>query len=414
MKTILSIGFCLALALVSQVSTRANDWPQWRGLHRDAVSTETDLKPAWPAGGPEIAWKAAGLGSGYSGVTVSEGRIYSMGEKGEDSRVFAMDESNGRILWSTRIGKAGAPGWGGFAGPRCSPTVTDGRIFAVGQYGEMACLNAADGKVLWTQHLVDDLGGQLMEWGYSESPLVDGSQVVYTPGGSQGAMAALSVRDGSVIWRTKDITDQAGYSSIIPATIDGVRQYIQMTPEQLFGVAPDSGKVLWKIERKGKTAVIPTPIYHDHHVFVTSGYGAGCNLFKITKSGDTFQAAEVYANKELINHHGGVVLIDGHIYGHSDKGGWTCMNLMTGDVVWKERDALRKGSLVAFGHRLILRQEDKEGTVVLAVATPDGFQETGRFDPPNRSDKNSWPHPVIANGKLYLRDQDMLVCYDLK
>lgn len=392
----------------------AEDWPQWRGPKRDGISTETGLLKQWPEGGPALAWKATGIGAGYSGVAVAGGKIFTMGDLQDANYLIALQEAGGKQLWSAKLGKSGAPGWGGFAGPRCTPTVDSGRVYASGQYGELACFDAASGKVVWQKHLVKDFGGDLPEWGYSESPLVDGDRVVYTPGGSKGAIIALNKQTGDLIWRTKDFTDNAHYSSAIIATIDGVRQYIQLTDANVVGISPADGKVLWKAERKGKTAVIPTPVYSGNMVFVTSGYGVGCNLFTVKKTGDTFSAVETYANKDLANHHGGVVLLGDHIYGHSDSKGWVCMNLADGKLAWSEKGKLGKGSVCAADGTLIMRAEDGKGTIALAEATTSGFTEKGRFDQPDRSKKNSWPHPVVANGKLYIRDQDVLLCYDLK
>jgi outer membrane protein assembly factor BamB len=234
-----------------------------------------------------------------------------------------------------------------------------------------------------------------------------------TPGGERGAIVALNKKTGELIWQTKDFTDAPHYSSLIPAEIGGVRQYVQLTAASVVGVAPTDGKVLWRTARKGSTAVIPDPICDGGTVYVTSGYGAGCNLFKVSSSGGTFSVNQVYANKVMGNHHGGVVRLGDYLYGYSDSKGWTCQDFKTGEAKWQQKDKLGKGSLTFADGRLYLRQEDKKGTVALIEASPDGYKEHGRFDPPDRSDKNSWPHPVVAGRKLYLRDQDVLLCYDI-
>ncbi len=404
----------LTLALVIESAAAADsDWPQWRGPKRDGISSETGLLKEWPAGGPARAWKITGLGGGYSGVAVADGIIYTMGEDKESSYVHALQVKDGKTLWSTKAGKAGAPGWGGFAGPRATPTVDGDRVYALSHYGELVCLETANGKEVWHKDFVADFGAKMPEWAFAESPLVDGNQVICTPGGAQGCLVALDKKSGNLIWRTKDFTDHAHYSSVIVAEIDGVRQYIQLTDASVVGVA-ENGKVLWRAPRQGSTAVIPTPIYHDHHVFVTSGYGAGCNLFKIAKTEGGFKAEQVYANKDLENHHGGVVRVGDYLYGHCDNKGWRCMEFKTGKVIWTEKAKQIKGSICGADGLLYLRGEEREGTLVLIEATPTGFVEKGRFDQPDRSGKNSWPHPVIANGKLYLRDQDLLLCYNLR
>jgi outer membrane protein assembly factor BamB len=285
-------------------------------------------------------------------------------------------------------------------------------VVAVGQYGDMACLDAAQGKELWRKDLIKDLGGKRPNWGYAESPLIDGDKVVVTPGGAEGAIVALDKKTGNLLWRSKGFTDSPHYSSVIVAEINGVRQYVQLTAESVVGVAAADGKVLWQAERKGKTAVIPTPIYSDGYVYVSSGYGVGCNLFKVTEAGGKFTVQEVYANKVMDNKQGGVIKIGDYVYGHADGKGWACQEFKTGASKWVD-GKLGKGSIVYADGRFYLRAEDK-GTVVLIEASPDGFKEHGRFEQPDRSNKKAWPYPAIAHGKLYLRDWDTLLCYDVK
>jgi outer membrane protein assembly factor BamB len=377
------------------------------------MSTETGLLKAWPKDGPPLVWRATGLGAGFSGVSVVSQRIFTMGDQSDGNHVIALNKDDGKIVWSTKLGKAGAPGWGGFAGPRATPSVDGGLVFALGQYGEVICVSASDGKEIWRKSLTTDFGGPLMEWGFSESPLVDGDQVLFTPGGPKGTVVALNKKTGDLIWQSKDWTDNAHYSSIIVAEIDDLRQYIQLTDKSVAGIAPKDGKVLWKAARKGSTAVIPTPIYANGYVYVTSGYGIGCNLFKVT-TGSGFTVTQVYANKVMENHHGGVVKLGDYLYGYSDSKGWTCQNFKTGQAQWQEKAGLGKGSLVFADGHLYCREEAEKGVVALVEATPSGFVEKSRFTPPDRSGKMSWAHPVVAGSKLYLRDQDVLLCYDVQ
>lgn len=405
-----------ALFLTQSLPVQAGDWPQWRGPRRDGISTETGLLQSWPAGGPPLAWKAAGLGAGHATVAVAGGRIVTMGDADGSSHIHCLNEKDGKLLWSAKVGKAGAPGWGGFAGPRSTPTISGDHVIALGQYGELACFTVKDGKEVWRRSYDVDFGGPLPEWGFSESVLVDGNKVICTPGGSQGALVALDLKTGKEVWRCKEFKDPAHYSSPIAVEIDGVPQYIQLTALHVVGVAAKDGKLLWQAPRKGATAVIPTPIYNDNHVYVTSGYGTGCNLFRISKEVGGFKATEVYQNKTMVNHHGGVILVDAHVYGHSDAKGWTCQELKTGKEVWQGRDKTRvgKGSVVFADGRLYCRQEDGKGTIALIEASPAGYKEHGRLDQPERSDKNSWAHPVVANGRLFIRDQDRLFAFDVK
>ena len=412
--------FLLAAAIVVLTSLSisafgaSGDWPQWRGPHRDGHSPDTGLLKQWADGGPKLAWKATGLGSGYGNVSVVGNRLFAMGDKDGASCVVALNRADGQPIWTTKVGKAGAPGWGGFAGPRCSPTVDGDLVFAVGQYGEVICVDAASGKELWRKDYAKDFGGQMPAWGYCGMPLVDGDQVILIPGGPRGDLVALNKKTGALIWQSKEFTDGIHYSSPIAAEIGGVRQYIQLTDASVAGIAAADGRLLWRAARKGSTAVIPTPIYQDGYVYVSSGYGAGCNRFKITAADGKFSAVETYANRVMTNHHGGVVLVGKHLYGFSEGKGWTCQEFETGKAVWQEKSKLGKGSLVYADGMLYLRAEDGKGIVALVEATPEGYREKGRFDQPDRSEKNSWAHPVVIGGRLYLRDQDVLLCYDVE
>jgi len=390
------------------------DWPQWLGPHRTGKSPDTGLAKQWPATGPKLAWKTKGVGNGYSTVSVVGDSVFTTGDRGDASFIVALNRKDGKEQWATKLGKAGAPGWGGFAGPRATPTVAGDSIFAVNQWGEMICVSAKDGAEKWRKDFGKDFDGPRPEWGFSESPLADGNQVVVTPGGDKGAIVALDKKTGAVLWRTTDFTDPAHYSSIIEAEIGGVKQYVQLTASTLVGVSPKDGKVLWRAPRKGETAVITTPIYDNGYIYVSSGYGVGCNLFKVSSEGGKFKAEQVYANKIMVNHHGGVIKSGDYVYGYSDSKGWTCQNFKSGEAKWQDKDKLGKGSLVYADGMFILRQEDKQGTVALIEASPEGYKEHGRFDQPERTDKNSWSHPVVIDGKLYIRDQDLLLCYDLK
>jgi outer membrane protein assembly factor BamB len=412
------ITLALVQLLTSSVLASSADWSQWRGPNRDGTSTETGLLKQWPAGGPTLLWKSADLGGGYSSISASGNKLFTMGEKDGSSYVIALG-TDGKLLWQTKVGKAGAPGWGGFSGPRCTPTVASGLVVGVDQWGDLICVDAETGSEKWRKNYEQDFGAKRPEWGFAESPLVDENRVLITPGGQQGAMVALNLQTGATLWRTTGFSDEAQYSSAVLALIGGVRQYVQLTMENLVGVSAKDGRILWQAKRKGSTAVIPTPLVDGNRIYVTSGYGTGCNLFKVTESGGSFSVEQEYSNKVMANHHGGVVKVGANVYGFSDSKGWTCQDFQTGNVVWADKEKLKKGSVVYADGMLYCREEaDKsktaKGTVALLQATPSGFTEAGRFDPPDRSENNTWSHPVVAGGKLYLRDQDVLLCYDVK
>jgi outer membrane protein assembly factor BamB len=312
-----------------------------------------------------------------------------------------------------KAGKYGPSGWD-FAGPRCTPTVDGERVYGVDAWGELICVNTADGKELWRKNYVKDLGSEKPpEWGYSESPLVDGDQVVVTPGGAKGALAALNKKTGAVIWQSKDFTDEAHYSSIVVAEMGGTRQYVQLTAASVVGIAPKDGAMLWRAARKGNVAVIPTPVVDGNDVYVTSGYGVGCNLFHVTKSGEKFSVEQVYANHAMVNHHGGVVKVGEEVYGYSDSKGLTCQNFKTGEVRWAEKEKIKKGCL-SFADGMLYCREEDSGKLLLVEASPSEYREKGQFNQPERAAEKAWEHPTIANGKLYVRDQDLLLCYDIK
>jgi outer membrane protein assembly factor BamB len=408
----LSAVAAAAVVSLAAIPSPGADWPQWRGPERRNQSPETNLLRQWPKDGPPLAWKIDDLGQGFSSVTVTGGRIYTMGDSGADSFVRCLDEKDGRIIWSVKIGRAGESG--GYPGPRSTPTIEGGQVYALGREGELVCLDAKDGNEVWRKHLRNDLGGKVPGWGYAEAVLVDGNRLICTPGGGNGTLLALNKKTGATIWRTKDWTDSAHYSSVIMREIHGVPQYIQLTAASVAGVNVTDGRVLWRADRTGKTAVIPTPLSADNYVFVSSGYRVGCNLFKVNRSGAAFSAEEVYAGNQIANHHGGMILLDGHVYGVDDSGMLRCIELTSGKIVWTNPCVASKGSLTYADGHLYVRSESGNGTIALVEATPQGYREKGRFDQPSRSRARSWPHPVVANGKLYVRDQDVLLCYDVR
>jgi outer membrane protein assembly factor BamB len=337
-------------------------------------------------------------------------KVFTMGDGPDSGQILAVNRQDGKLLWATPVGRPG----GDYPGTRCTPTVRDGFVFALGQWGDLVCLDAVTGKEVWRKILPKDLEGRMMSgWGYSESPLVDGDRLVCTPGGPKGTLVALDKKTGAVLWRSSGLTDRAAYCSIVPANIGGARQYIQLTDSSVAGVASEDGHLLWRALRRGAIAVIPTPIVKDDLVFVTSGYTIGCHLFRVVKDGEKLKADLVYSNKEIANHHGGMVRVGDYIYGHAEGKGWICVELISGKILWRHR-GVGKGSIIGADGQLYLRSEDGNATVALVEATPESYREKGRFDQPERSDKNSWAHPVVAGGRLYLRDQDVLLCYELR
>jgi outer membrane protein assembly factor BamB len=356
-------------------------------------------------------------------------RLYIMGTRGDTEFLVAIDVKSGKEVWASRIGPRftfKGNEWGD--GPRATPTVDGSVVFAQGGQGDLVCADAATGKECWHVSLLKDLEGEISPlggntwttgWGFTASPLVDGDQVICVPGGKQGLLAALDKQTSKVKWRSKDLSEPATYSSPLVAEIDGVRQYIELTDQGVAGVAANDGRLLWNYLKKPpyQDVVIPTPVQHDHSVYITAGYGAGCDLVKLTKQGDRFKTEKVYANKNMVNQQGGVVLVDEHIYGYSEGKGWVCQDFKTGKNIWTERRKLGRGSLTyADGHLYCYAEDD--GVVALVEASPKGWKENSRFEITQKTkiakpSGKIWTHPVVANGKLYLRDQDLLFCFDI-
>jgi outer membrane protein assembly factor BamB len=407
----------------SQLMGEAPDWPQFRGPNRDGKCQETGLLKEWPEGGPKLLWQMTGLGRGYSTLAIVEGKFYTMGDRkaedGSESQcALAFDLASRKELWATRIGPPHSDG------PRCTPTVDGELLYVVGTAGDLACLETATGKIRWTKNFVEDFGGKMMSmWKFSESPLVDGEKLVCTPGGRESTIVALDKKTGELIWKCaaphlNDRTPEgAGYTSMVAADIDGVRQYVQIVGQGAVGVDAKTGKCLWGYGRiANRVANIPTPVVRENYVFVTTSYKTGSALLKIVKNGDAFKAEEVYFHtpREFENHHGGVVLVGDAIYGGEgqNNGAPACLDFMTGKIHWKKSPLGKRSAAVLFADgNLIFRYED--GLVALIEATPDDFRVKGTFKAPV-VDGPAWPYPVIHDGKLYLRAHNTLMCYDVK
>ncbi len=407
-----SLALLTALAALTPFAAAATglDWPQWRGPDRTDVSKETGLLKAWPEGGPKRVWLFENAGHGYSGPAIVGGKFFTIGTRDGNEILLVLDAATGKELWTAKLGGILENGWGD--GARGTPCVDGDRVYALTGPGNLVCVSAADGKILW-QVTMKSLGGKIPSWGYTESVLVDGPRVLCTPGGAKGAVAALDKLTGKVLWQSKGFTDPAHYSSVVPAQINGVAQYVQRSATSVVGLGVSDGKLLWETSFAGRTAVIPTPIVRENEIYVTAGYGAGSKLVRI---GAGNAVTEVYENKVMKNHHGGVVLIGDYVYGHADTG-WVCQDFKTGEQVWIYKD-FKKGAISAADGMLYCLEENT-GTVVLVEASPKGWKESGRFKltPQTKIRSNSgkiWTHPVISHGKLYLRDQDLIYCFDIK
>ncbi len=384
----------------------AADWPQWRGPHRDGISPETGLLKAWPPGGPRRVWKTAGLGEGYSSCAVVGSRLYTQGQRGNEQFVMAFDAASGKKVWETAAGAAFREQRG--HGPRGTPTVEGNRLWALSSDGTLVCLDAATGRRIWGYNVVEKFGGRLIHWGISESPLIDGDRVIVMAGGPGAGIVALDKNTGSLVWKSQ--SDQPGYSSAIAFDVGGVRQLATLTGEAAVGLSLKNGELLWRYPKvSNRTANIATPIFRDGHVFVSTDYGTSCALLQLTSTGGGVKASEVYFSREMRNHYSSSVLVGDYLYGYSSQI-LTAMKFQTGEVAWRDR-SVGKGSVTyADGHLYCLGEE---GVMGLVEATPQAYREKSRFAIP-RGDFPTWTPPVIANGRLYLREQDNLYSYDIK
>jgi len=421
------IGFSvitlITMLVITGINVSAQDWPQWRGANREGVSKETGLNLNWAEKKPALLWTFRQAGAGYSAPVIVGTTLYGHGGADGNDFAFALDTQTGKLKWKQNLGEISVIDRGD--GPRGSVTVDGDKLYLIRGNGIIHCLASADGKILWQKDFKKDFNGALMSnWGYSESPLVDGNLVICTPGGSDGTMVALDKNTGAVVWRAKEWTDQAGYSSPIIADVGGLRQYIQQSAKGVAGISARDGKLLWRIENATyRVAVIPTPVFKDNMVYVTNGYNGVCMGIQLARNGEGIKADTLYTNRIISNQHGGVVLINGYIYGFSEppSNSWVCQNMKTGEIAWSQRGqdvGVGKGSVLGINDRLLLF-DMLNGTLAVVAASPDGWKEFGKITIPERTkvttqDNQLWTHPVVANGKLYVRDHDLLFCFDLK
>ena len=412
------VVFALVLGSVAW-SAESAPWPTFRGSDRTAIAPDTGLLKSWPDGGPKLVWEAEGAGRGYASVAIAGGKIYTIGDgpstvDDKDEFLMCFDQADGKQLWLTKTG----PAWGGgYKGSRSTPTVDGERVYVVSAQGVLVCCNSASGKELWRRDFKADFGGDKGDgWGYSESVLVDGDRVIATPGGEKSTVVALNKLTGDTIWQCDRPGNRgAGHASIVISTIGGTKVYVQSTASGPMGVRAKDGKLLWTYDIDRTTAVIPTPIIRGDLVFFTAGYGRGGALLKQVPTGDEIKIEEVYPLKPaLSNRHGGAVLVGDYIYADSDHNGVPfCAELMTGEIKWKERGPGRQSAAIAFADGcLYVRFQD--GTMALIEASPEKQNVLGSFKIPGSGRDPSWSHPVIAEGKLYLREGDKLLCYDLR
>lgn len=413
------LSVLLCFLLFKPVSAPADDWPQWRGPNRDGISHEKGLLQEWPKDGPKLLWKITNAGSGYSTPSVVGDRLYLLGNEGlENEFVEALSVADGRKVWSAPLGKVGNPKqMPNFPAARSTPTVDGDVLYALGSGGDLACVELAGGKVRWKKNLRKDFGGVAGTWAYAESPLVDGGKVICTPGGAEATMVALDKKTGDLIWKcAAPGGDQAAYSSAIIVDAAGARQYVQLLQKGLVGINAETGRFLWRYARPTSkfNANIPTPFASGNFIYAAAA-GTGGGLARVKPKAGGIEAEEVYFESKFPTASGGVVKVGDYLYGTTGVT-MLCLEFETGKTKWEDR-ALGAASLCFADGRLYMHGEN--GEMALVDPSADGYREKGHFTPPDRPERKdamekAWTHPVVANGRLYLRDHGRVWCYDIK
>lgn len=388
------------------------DWPSFHGVDRTNKSAETGLLKEWPAGGPALAWTVTGLGDGYSSVSVGDGLIYTEGQSDNQSFVLCYDLS-GKLVWKKPNGQAWTTSlsWAAsYTGSRSTPTYDNGVLYCLSEAGRLTAFEAKTGKEIWTRELTKDFEAEIPEYGYSESVLVDGNNLYVKPAGKKGYQVCLDKTTGKTIWANTDIPGTIGYNSGVINENGGYRQLVSASSNYFYGTDTRTGKLLWKVDFVNQRELnLTDAICWNDYVFLTSGYGMGCMLIRLKPASEGLSVEKVWQSTLMDNHHGGVILYNGFLYGSgSNSKGWYCLDFLTGKQAWK---AEGKGS-VTFADGMLYTL-DERGTMRLVKATPGKYEKTGEFKVPKGGDSMYWAHPVVCGGRLYIRHGDKLFAYNI-
>jgi len=405
--------FAFALfALTLPLTLLAADWPQWRGPDRNGIARETGLLQEWPEGGPKMRWKRTDIGKGYSTPAVVGGQLYVQTTKEKQEYALCLDDKTGKDIWTTLIGDVGLNKGLPYPGTRSTPTIDGDRIYCLSSAGQLNCLSL-DGKVKWKKDYVKDFGGEVgmkqQGWAYCESVLVDGDHLICTPGGKDAALIALNKMTGETIWKCGlEADENAEYSSPMPITADGVKLYVTFLRKGLIAVDAATGKLAWRYNKVADFgANIMTPVVYQDKLFASSSRGGGALLELKGKN----EPKEVYYDKKLGTSIGGAVLVDGHLYGTTGTGLF-CVEFATGKEKWREGPI--GGASICFADGRLYVRQFSNGDVILVEPNPKEYVEKGRVKQPDRSTFAAWPHPIVADGGLFVRDHGTLVCWDIK
>jgi outer membrane protein assembly factor BamB len=393
----------------------AADWPQFRGPNRDGKSLETGLLKKWPDGGPMLLWSVEGLGAGYSSAAIADGLVYTTGKNGPDGYIFCFDLT-GKQRWKVVYG----PEWTkSYPATRTTPTVNDGKLYVFSGMGVVYCLDARTGAKIWSRDVFGEFEGQFPRWGMSECLLVDGSKVIATPGGKKASIVALDKNDGRVLWACEGLTEGSAYCNPIAIEYEGTRMIVTMTRDSVVAIEAETGKLLWRdpfddyhIDRK-RVVNANAPLYFDGQIYTASGYDNGGAMVQLPA--DATKIERKWVDRTLDVHHGGVVLVDGYIYGANFKsmtrGNWACLQWNTGKAMYDTTWQGNKGSTI-YADGMLYCYTETTGDVGLAEATPEGFNVVSSFKITAGKGKH-WAHPSISDGLLYIRHGDVMMVYDI-
>ena len=400
---------------ITAASASAADWPQFHGPNRDNKSTDTGLLKTWPEGGPSRIWEAAGIGEGYSTVAIVGERIYTTGAIDGDCVITALD-MEGNKVWTRKNGKA----WDrSYPGTRSTPTITDGLLYHLSGIGNLICLQADSGEVVWSVNILEEFNGRNITWGLAESPLVIGDQVICTPGGENVSMVALNRKTGKVAWKCTGAGDKPGYASPILVEHDGLKQIVTTMSESIVGVRASDGKLLWRYPHKVYADEnITTPLFHDGCLIVSGCVRKGTTSLQLQVSGNDCSVQMRWHNKKLDNKQGGIVLLSGRLYGYAETqvryGPWMCIDFESGETIFQsaplESTYKYKNGCLTYADGLFYLYADN-GKMALVKPVDSGFELTGKLEIDDPGERPTWAHPVVFGGRLYVRYGDKLGVY---
>lgn len=420
--SLLSFACCVAVLSVQNLAVA--DWPVFHGPKGDNFSAETGLLKSWPENGPKLLWTASGIGNtefpGYSGVVIANEIAYTTGnvKQGDDDKkanscVFALDAKTGKKLWQYDNG----PGWTGhYPGDRSTPTVDGDRVYAFSARGMLVCLEAKSGKEIWKRDLFKEYDANLPVWAYAESVVVDGDKLICWPGGKKASAVALDKKTGREIWTSPGSSMVAGYATTLIFEHEGIRIYANTNQFGFLAIRADNGERLFFYEHKTSYDINATMLYYqDGKILISSGYGSGTELLKLTIKDGKASVEQIWQEKKLDNQHGGLIVLDGYIYGsshHYKRGVWLCLKWDDGSVAWENR-GVGQGCISYADGMLYCMGEAEDGKLALVKATPEKYEEICRFNLPEEGAGKFWAHPVVCNKKLYVRHAASVYCYDI-